>query len=58
MVSPNSRDKSCDMSIRSFLLWGFVCFLGVTTFVMHHAGEPNALTLEHGLGPSVETTRL
>lgn len=58
MVSPNSGAKRFRMTARSIFLWGLLGLVAVTTFVTHDVAEAPALTLESGLGPTVETSQL
>ena len=46
------------MSVRTVLLMSIAGLLGVVALSMTGATEGSALTLERGLGPVVETSRL
>lgn len=58
MVLPKSFGKSVGMSVRTVLLMSIAGLLGVVALSMTGATEGSALTLERGLGPVVETSRL
>lgn len=46
------------MSAKPFLLWGIAGILGIAALGALVRDEPQAITLERGLGPDVVATRL
>jgi len=58
MVSPNSSQKSGYMSAKPFLLWGVAGVLGIVALSALFQDQPQAISLERGLGPDVEASRL
>jgi len=46
------------MSAKPFLLWGIAGILGIVALGVLVQGEPRVISLERGLGPEVEASRL